>query len=241
MGDTMNGGSSFSLEFMLESVPKIMAYLPVTLRLAFWAIVLGLALGFLIALARYFDVRVLSQVCQVFVSIVRGTPAMCQLLLVYYGVPLLLRAGGASFTVTFISPVTFAIIALGLNGAGFMSETIRSAMLSVDEGQVEACLSVNMTKWQAVWHVVLPQAFSTALAPLGNTAISMLKDTSLVFNISVVEMMAQARIVGASAFRFFETYVVVSAIYWVCCFVLERLIVVAERRARRHEREVSFS
>ncbi len=236
-------GKVFDIDFMMQAVPQVLAYLPVTLEIAAISFVLGLVLAFLIALTRFFEIRVLSQVSRVFVSIMRGTPAMCQLLLAYYGLPVALQAinqqWGTALSVNGIPPIAFAVIALSMNGAAFMSETIRSAMLSVSEDQIEACYSVNMTRWQAVRYVVLPQAAATALAPLGNTAISMLKDTSLVFNISVVEMMAEAKIVGARAFRFFEVYIVVSLIYWVCCFVLERLIAVLERRSRHFERSVT--
>lgn len=236
-------GKVFDIDFMLRAVPDVLAYLPVTLEIAAASFAIGLVLAFLIALTRFFHIRGLSLLSRVFVSIMRGTPAMCQLLLAYYGLPVLLQAVNqqwdTAFSVNGIPPIVFAIVALSLNGAAFMSETIRSAMLSVGEDQLEACYSLNMTRWQAVRHVVLPQAISTALAPLGNTAISMLKDTSLVFNISVVEMMAEAKIFGARAFRFFEVYVVVSLIYWVCCFVLERLIALLEKRSRHYERSVT--
>lgn len=236
-------GAVFDVGFLIQAIPDVLSYLPVTLEIAFASFAVGLVLAFLIALVRFFDVRVLSPLSRVFISIMRGTPAMCQLLLAYYGLPVALQAinqqWGTGFSVNGIPPIAFAIVALSLNGAAFMSETIRSAMLSVGSEQLEACYSVNMTRWQAVWHVILPQAFATALAPLGNTAISMLKDTSLVFNISVVEMMAEAKIVGARAFRFFEVYIVVSLIYWVCCFVLERLVSVLEKRSRHFERSVA--
>ena len=236
-------GAVFDVGFLIQAIPDVLSYLPVTLEIAFFSFVIGLVLAFLIALVRFFHVRVLSQISRVFISIMRGTPAMCQLLLAYYGLPVALQAinqqWGTGFSVNGIPPIVFAVVALSLNGAAFMSETIRSAMLSVGSEQLEACYSVNMTRWQAVWHVILPQAFATALAPLGNTAISMLKDTSLVFNISVVEMMAEAKIVGARGFRFFEVYIVVSLIYWVCCFVLERLIAVLEKRSRHFERSVA--
>ena len=236
-------GQIFDVGFLLRSIPDILSYLPVTVLLAASAFAIGLALGLLIALARYFDVRIVAPVSRAFVSLVRGTPAMCQLLLAYYGLPIALQAInaqlGTGFSVNGIPPIVFAIVALSLNGAAYTSETLRAAMLSVGDEQLEACYSVNMTRWQAVRHVVLPQAVSTALAPLGNTAIGMLKDTSLVFNISVVEMMTEAKIVGARSFRFFEVYIVVSVIYWLCCFALEHLIALMEKHARRYERSVT--
>jgi len=162
------------------------------------------------------------------------------LVLVYYGIPILLRvmneAWGTSFDINGIHPVVFAIITLGLNAAAYMSEIIRSALMSVDEGQVEACYSLNMTKWQALISVVIPQAFVVALPSLGNNFISLLKETSLVFNIAVVDIMAQARIVGARSYRYFEVYIAVSLIYWVCCMLLERLLAKIETYVRRKER-----
>ena len=207
-------GKIFSAEFLIQSIPQIAVYLPITLLITIASCVAGLIVGFFIALARYFEVRVLKTVAKVYISFIRGTPTMVQLVLVYYGIPILLRvmneAWGTSFDINGIHPVVFAIITLGLNAAAYMSEIIRSALMSVDEGQVEACYSLNMTKWQALISVVIPQAFVVALPSLGNNFISLLKETSLVFNIAVVDIMAQARIVGARSYRYFEVYIAVS-------------------------------
>ena len=158
----------------------------------------------------------------------------------YYGIPIMLKSLnaqlGTGLSVNGVPAEVFAIVALSMNSAAFMSETIRSAMLSVDAGQLEACYSVNMTTRQALTRVILPQAFSVALPPLGNSFISLVKETSLVFNISVVEIMAAAKIVGSRSFRFFEVYIVVALIYWVCCFILERLLGFLEKHVRRYER-----
>ena len=205
-------GKIFSVEFLIQSIPQIAVYLPITLLITIASCVAGLIVGF----------------------------SMVQLVLVYYGIPILLRvmneAWGTSFDINGIHPVVFAIITLGLNAAAYMSEIIRSALMSVDEGQVEACYSLNMTKWQALISVVIPQAFVVALPSLGNNFISLLKETSLVFNIAVVDIMAQARIVGARSYRYFEVYIAVSLIYWVCCMLLERLLAKIETYVRRKER-----
>lgn len=233
-------GKIFDLSYMLSTVPEIMAYLPVTLELALISGVIALILGFAVAMVRYFRVKILSQIALVYISFIRGTPAMVQLIVAYYGIPVFLKALNAQFglnlSVNGVPASVFAIVALSLNSAAFMSETIRSALLSVDAGQLEACYSVNMTTRQALIRVILPQAFTVALPPLGNSFISLLKETSLVFYISVVEMMAAARIVGSRSFRFFEVYIVVALIYWGCCLILERLIALLEKRVRRYER-----
>ncbi|MBR2208960.1 MAG: amino acid ABC transporter permease [Synergistaceae bacterium] len=230
----------FDVKFMLSTVPEIISYLPVTLEIAFISGIIALILGFAIALVRYFNVKILSGICKVYISFIRGTPEMVQLLLAYYGLPIFLRTlneeFGLGLSVNGIPAIVFAVIALALNSAAFMSETIRSAMLAVDPGQIEACYSLNMTTAQAMRKVVFPQAFAIALPPLGNSLISLLKETSLVFAISVMEMMTAARVIGSRSFRFFEVYIVVSLIYWICCFILERILSMIEKRTRKYER-----
>ncbi len=233
-------GKIFDVQYMLSTVPEIIKYLPVTLEIALWSGIIALILGFAVAMIRFFRIRILSQICVVYISFIRGTPAMVQLLVAYYGIPIMLKglneSLGTNWNVNGIPASVFAVAALSLNSAAFMSETIRSAILSVEAGQMEACYSVNMTTLQAMRRVVLPQAFAVALPPLGNSLISLLKETSLIFNISVIEMMAAAKIVGARSFRFFEVYIVVALIYWLCCLTLERILVIMERRVRKYER-----
>lgn len=233
-------GKIFDLEYMVSTIPEIIQYLPVTLEIALISGIIALILGFAVAMVRVFRIIVLSQICVIYISFIRGTPAMVQLLVAYYGIPIFLKgineSLGTNFNVMGISANVFAVAALSLNSGAFMSETIRSAILSVEAGQLEACYSVNMTTMQAMRRVVLPQAFAVALPPLGNSLISLLKETSLIFNISVIEMMAAAKIVGARSFRFFEVYIVVALIYWVCCFVLERILILMEKHVRVYER-----
>lgn len=233
-------GKVFDLGFMFSTVPSIAGKLPVTLWIAALSGVIALALGFIIAMIRYFNVRILTGLSKLFVSFMRGTPAMVQLLVAYYGVPILLRglneSIGTNFSVNGIPAAAFAVFALSLNSGAFMSETIRGAMLAVDAGQLEACYSVNLSTWQALRRILLPQAFTNALPALGNSFISLLKETSLVFNISVIEMMAQAKITGSRSYRFFEVYIVVALIYWAVCFLMERGMALLEKRIRVYER-----
>ncbi len=232
-------GKAFDLDFMISAIPEFLYYLPVTLGIAFAAGILALCIGFTVALIRYFYVPVLKKICIVEVSIARGTPCMEQMLLTYNGIPIFLKSLnaylGTNISVNGIPATVFAITALSLNIGAFMSETLRSSLLSVDKGQFEACYSVNMTTFQALRRIVIPQAFTVAIPPLGNTFISLVKDTSLIFSISVVEMMAVAKIVGGRSFRFFEVYIVVALIYWLVCILLERVVVIAEKRFRKYQ------
>ncbi|AEF82227.1 amino acid ABC transporter permease [Leadbettera azotonutricia] len=236
-------GRIFDPVFMIQSVPEILTALPITLLLAFVSAIIGLVLALVIALIRYFNVKVLTEISKVYVSFIRGTPALVQIMLVYFGIPLILKAlneyWGTNFNVNGVPRLVFAIIALSLNAAAFMSETIRSSLLAVDVGQLEAAYSVNMSVFQALRRIVVPQAFSIAIPPLANTLVSIIKETSLVFTISIIDLMARAKIVGSRGYRFFEIYVVVSVIYWVICTIISRLLSKAEKGARKHERSIT--
>jgi len=236
-------GRIFDPVFMIRSVPEILSALPVTIALSFASALIGLVIALGVALIRYFSVRGLSRICQVYVSFIRGTPALVQIMLVYFGIPLILRAVneylGTNFNVNGVPRFVFAVIALSLNAGAFMSETIRSSLLAVDLGQLEAAYSVNMSTSQALRRIVIPQAFAIAIPPLANTLVSIIKETSLVFTISIIDIMAQAKIVGSRSYRFFEIYVVVSIMYWIICTCVSRILALVEKNARRHERSLN--
>ena len=236
-------GRIFDPVFMIRSVPEILSALPVTIALSFVSASIGLVIALGVALIRYFNIRGLSRICQVYVSFIRGTPALVQIMLVYFGIPLILRAVneylGTNFNVNGVPRFVFAVIALSLNAGAFMSETIRSSLLAVDLGQLEAAYSVNMSTSQALRRIVIPQAFAIAIPPLANTLVSIIKETSLVFTISIIDIMAQAKIVGSRSYRFFEIYVVVSIMYWIICTCVSRILALVEKNARRHERSLN--
>ena len=220
----------FKVSYFMEVLPIIASKVNVTFELTIAATVFALLVGVTIAIIGYYKIPVLYQITRVYVSLMRGTPVVAQLYFFYYGVALY------SAFVRDMTPLIAVAVVMSMNEGAFMSESIRGALMSVDEGQVEACYSLNMTKWQALISVVIPQAFVVALPSLGNNFISLLKETSLVFNIAVVDIMAQARIVGARSYRYFEVYIAVSLIYWVCCMLLERLLAKIETYVRRKER-----
>ncbi len=230
----------FELKFMLSSVPEIIQYIPVTVLMAVASCIIGGFIGILLALARFFKIRVLSRIIEVYISFIRGTPMLAQLYLVYYGLPLLVKTlvelSGGEYNPNAIPKLVYAFTAFSLNSAAYMSETFRSALESVDKGQMEACYSLHMSTFQALKRIILPQAFVTALPPLGNSLLSLVKDTSLAFSISIVDLMAGAKIIASRSFRFFEIYIVVSAIYWIICIILERLIALTERKIKKFEK-----
>lgn len=225
------------ITYIFSTIPEIVTKLPITLLIAFSATIIGFLLGILIALIRFFHVKVLSQISTVFISFIRGTPMVIQLYLAYYGIPLLIsrivEASGNEFDINSLPSTLFAIIAFALNTGAYMSESFRSSLMSVEAGQFEACKSLHYSTWDSLKTVILPQAFVIALPTLTSSLLAMIKNTSLAFCITVVDIMAQARIVGSRSFRYFEIYIAVSLLYWPVCALLERLLLVLEKKLSR--------
>lgn len=232
------------LEFLISSLKDIIVYLPVTLELTFISMALGLILGLFTALARIYKITVLKQIAAFYVSFTRGTPLLVQLYLAYYGMPRILHVLQVQYdmfhnvNVNNISPGIIAVIAFSLNLGAYLSETIRSAIEGIDRGQFEAAYSIGMSQTQIMLKIVLPQALVTAIPNIGNTLISTVKDTSLVFTITVVDVMAEAKILGARGLSYFEVYIAVSIIYWITCIILEKGLGLYEKHIRKSERGI---
>jgi His/Glu/Gln/Arg/opine family amino acid ABC transporter permease subunit len=204
-----------------------------------FSICLALPLALATALVRISRVPVLGQLAALYVSFMRGTPLLVQIYLSYYGLPKYLNwlgdRYGWSLDVSGIPAIAFIYLAFTLNVGAYASEIVRAAIEAIDRGQMEAALSVGMTRWQGMRRIVLPQAFAIALPSLGNSVIALVKDTSLAFLVSVVEVMGEAKIQGARGLQFFEVYLAAALVYWVVCIVIERGVAVLERRVRRNE------
>lgn len=224
----------FDLKLVFTEIPELLKYLPTTLYLTAIALVIGLFVGFLIAIIRINRIPVLSQLSTAFVSVLRGTPIIVQLYITYFGIPIALKYfnyyHGTDFNINHIPGILFAMIALGLNQSAFDSETIRSAIQSVDAGQIEAARSMGMSSWQVLRRVTIPQAVTVALLPLGNSLIALIKGTSLAFTCSVVEITAAGKILAGRNYRYFEAYCSLAVIYWVITFLLERVMAVLEKK-----------
>ena len=172
-----------------EALGKILvASIEVTIPLTVFGFALAMVIALFMALVQYANIKILKQFARFYIWIFRGTPLLVQLFLAYFGLP---KLG------IVLDAFPCALLVLGLNEGAYCAETLRSALESVSEGQIEAGYCVGMNYLQIMWHVVLPQAFRTAFPPLSNSLISMLKDTSLAATITVADMfMAAQRVVG---------------------------------------------
>lgn len=220
----MNG---FDFDYMLALFPILVKYLGVTLQMSLIGFAIALALSMVLALVRVFNVKGLSALVVVYISFFRGTPLLVQLFLLYYGLPQVfpLFIGMDAFTA--------AVIGLSLHFSAYMAESIRAAILGIDKSQMEASLSVGMTKLQAMKRVILPQAARVATPSLMNYFIDMIKSTSLAFTLGVAEIMAKAQMEASSSFKFFEAFMAVALIYWIVVVFFTRIQTALERHLNK--------
>lgn len=206
-------------------LPLVKGALYYSLTIAIVAFFFGLILAFFTALARISGIKPLVAIARVYVSIIRGTPLLVQLYIIFYGLP--------SIGLT-IDPIPSAIIGFSLNVGAYSSEVIRSAILSIQKGQWEAAYSLGMTYWQALRRVILPQAARVSIPPLSNSFISLVKDTSLAAVILVPEMFRKAQEIVASTYEPLLLYIEAALIYWVICLLLSAIQDRLEARLERY-------
>ena len=211
---------------LLEALPKMMEYgFKVTLPLTVMSFALALLISVIVALIQYANVPVLKQLCRVYIWIIRGTPLLVQLFLVFYGLPYL----GVK-----LAAYPTAVLVFGINEAAYMAESLRGALEAVPKGQLEAGLCVRLSYLKIMWHIVLPQAFRTAFPALSNSLIAMVKGTSLAATITVTEMFRQAQVINARVYEPLVLYTECALIYLLFCSVLTVLQRIIEKRLNHY-------
>ncbi|NVM93829.1 amino acid ABC transporter permease [Arthrobacter wenxiniae] len=205
--------------------PMALGALQGTIPLALASFAIGLALALLVAMLRISRNKVANGVGRFYVSVIRGTPLLVQLFVIFYGLPAL----GVK-----LDPWPSAIIAFSMNVGGYAAEVIRAAILSVPQGQWEAGHMIGMSRGQTLLRIILPQAARVSVPPLSNTFISLVKDTSLASLILVTEMFRVAQQVAAFSQEFMLLYVEAALIYWVICLILSTAQSQLEKRLDRY-------
>jgi len=211
---------------LVEGFGKIMlASIQVTIPLTIIGFAFAMVIAMVMAMVQYAKIPVLRQISRIYIWIFRGTPLLVQLFLAYYGLP---KVG------IVLDSFTCAILVFSLNEGAYCAETMRSALEAVPEGQVEAGYCVGMNYFQIMWHVVIPQALRTAFPPLSNSLIAMLKDTSLVAEITVADMfMAAQKIVGRT-YEPLWLYCEVALVYLMYSTILTFIQRAWEKRLSRY-------
>lgn len=197
---------------LVQSLPVLAQGAVLTVKFAVLSMIFGLFAGAVLALMGVSHSRVLKWIARIYVSVMRGTPLLVQIFVIYYGLP--------SFGIS-LDPTPAGVIALSANVAAYLSESMRGAILGIHKGQWLAAYSLGLSRRQTLRYVIAPQALRIAVPSLSNSLISLIKDTSLVSVITVTELLRSAQEIIASTYQPLPLYLAAAAVYWVLCQLLE--------------------
>ncbi len=205
--------------------------LKTTLTVTFFAVLIGILLGFLVAVVRSTcektgKLKILNAVCKLYLTVVRGTPVVVQLLIIYFVI-----FGSVKIDKTFV-----AILAFGLNSGAYVAEIIRGGIMSIDNGQFEAGRSLGLNYVQTMIYIIFPQVFKNVLPALGNEFIVLLKETSVAGYIALEDLTKGGDIIRSRTYDAFMPLLAVAAIYLIMVLVFSKLLGALERRLRNNER-----
>lgn len=224
-----------------ELIPKLMEQaLGIVVLTTVAGFVLALVIGFLLALGRLSKHKWLQSIIVVFQEIIRGTPLLVQLVYIYYVIPLFIEIGayliGIDGYKCNMAAVVAGIVGIGINYGTYISEVIRSAILAIDSGQTEAALALAMSPRQAMFRIVIPQAFRNSIPVFGNYLVMLVKDTSLMAYITAPELLLVTKAYTAQTFLTIESYTILAVVYLVICIPLAWLVKLLERKFNKKYR-----
>lgn len=206
-----------------------------TLEITAFAVILGVALGLLVALLKLSKHPLPRVIGSVYVEILRGTPLLVQALIWYAGVPMLLQAHGIDFTWR-DNPNVCGILACGINSSAYVAEIIRAGLQAIDPGQVEAARSLGMSHRKTMRFVVIPQAIKIILPALGNEFVTLIKETAVLSIVSIVEITRHGVLWASQSYMFWQAYIGIAVVYLCLTIPLSRVIAFAERRMALSDR-----
>ena len=224
--------ASFQQNFIDESrYLYLLQGLGTTLLITAFAAIIGIILGFLVAVIRStYDqtgkMKFLNAICNIYLTVIRGTPTMVQLLIMYYVI----------FASSNLNKVVVAFLAFGINSGAYVAETIRSGIMAVDSGQMEAGRALGFSKLRTMQYIILPQAFKNILPAIGNEMIALLKETSVAGYVAVVDITKAAVQIKNTTYDHINPIILIALVYLVIVMVLTKLLGIFERRLRKSER-----
>ena len=203
----------------------------ITLEVTLFATLIGICLGFIVAIIRAtYDrtgkLKVLNAICQVYLTVIRGTPAVVQLLIMYFVI----------FGSVNVSKILVAVLAFGINSGAYVAEICRAGIMSIDIGQMEAGRSIGFSYTQTMWYIILPQAFKNVLPALGNEFIVLLKETSISRYIALQDLTKGGDIIRSRTYDAFMPLIGVALVYLVLVLGFTKLVSILERRLNQSER-----
>ena len=227
------------IKFTAESIVDIVVGgIPTTIYITVYSFAAGLLLGLLIAILEIRNGKISTKIIGVYVSFMRGTPPLVQLFIIYFGMPILLNKMGIN-TASWSKEI-FVIISLTLMNGAYISKVIISAYRGVEQGQIEAGISIGMNNLQLFRRVLLPQAMVIAVPNLGNILIILIKQTALAFTIGVIDMMGVIKVLDTQSYgvRKLELYIAVAILYWLLCFIIQLVFNRVENHFKRGYQEM---
>lgn len=202
--------------------------IPVTVAVSLVAVLIGGVIGLFLALLRLARNPVLHNIAKIYIDVVRGTPMVVQAFIFAYGIPQLLQTNGVQFR--WSNLVIPAVIVCGLNSAAYMAEIVRSGIQAVDKGQMEAARSLGMSKSMAMRLIIIPQAVKVIMPAVGNEFVTLIKETSVLSFVGVVEVMRKGALWNAATFETFPAYIGVALVYMLLTIPLSKIIGKVEKK-----------
>ena len=221
-----------SLYYMWKILPLLLIGAVMTLFLTVISVFNGVIIGTFAGMARVIQVKLFNLVAGVYVNFIRGTPLLVQIFMIHFGLPPVLGSLFADGNPIPLNPFFSALTALSINSGAYVAEIIRAGIQSIDRGQMEAARSLGMSYWQAMRHVILPQAIKRVVPPLGNEFIAMLKDSSLVSVIGMEELVRKAQVIVTRTYRPTETWLGVGLVFLLMTLPFTKLVARLERRLK---------
>lgn len=213
-------------DFVLKYLPIFLKSTLTTLQLTIVSIIFGTIIGLVVALAKISKIKILSYGAEIYTWVLRGVPLLLQLFFLYYGLPQI----GIK-----LSPFPVAIIGLSVCSGAYMAEIIRAGIQSIDKGQMEAACSLGMSYSQSMRRIIIPQTYRRLIPPMGNEFISMLKNSSLVSTIAMVELMRTSTHISSATFKSLEAFTVAGIIYLVLTTIFILVFGCLERKLTVYE------
>lgn len=226
-------GSYFDFERFLFVFPKVISCIGVNLQIVAVSMFFGTILAVFVALARLKPIPVLREIISVYISFMRGTPLLVQMMIAYYGIPLLLSdvfLNVFGINLNRLDSVIFVEIAIVLNEGAFLGEIFRGAISAIPAVQKEAAYSIGMTGAQSFFRIVLPQSFKLIIPAYGIDLVGVFQNTSLVFTLGVVDLLGKAKTLGAATGHTLEGYISATIIYIALSLILKGFFLTVERK-----------
>lgn len=210
----------YDWSILIEKFPIFLPAAFETLKITAAAIIVGLVIGLLTSMCRISKIKFIYYPATFYVNLIRGTPILLQLFIVYYGLTDIVQ----------LSAYPSAIIAFGIHNGAYISEIFRGAIKSIEKGQFEAARSIGMSKFKTMYRIILPQALKRAVPPLGNQFIIATKDSSLASAVTVKELLLKSQQMGSSTFRFMEYFLIAGIYYFIMTSILGFFVHKLEKR-----------